>query len=195
MSEKARTAVIVGKRFALRPTQVERDLRDDVLPEPLKEHFVIVNHRRYPPKQVMEVVTGWIAPSSRRTTLGGFSPASAFQPVGAQPGRAATPMSSTATPIRPSRLAPHDDAWQSPCAPAQIPSSRSSGSRSPQADRRCWSRRRMRALLSAGSPSMASGRTACSAYRASSSKLADLRPCETRLPVSSRIGGSRAARR
>lgn len=31
---------------------------DGVLPEPLKIHYVVVAGRRYPPKQVLEVVTG-----------------------------------------------------------------------------------------------------------------------------------------
>jgi len=49
--------VIAGRRFALRSTQVERRLRG-VLPEPLTDHFVVINRRRYPPKQVIEVLTG-----------------------------------------------------------------------------------------------------------------------------------------
>ena len=29
-----------------------------VAPEPLKDHFVVINRRRYPPKQVIEALTG-----------------------------------------------------------------------------------------------------------------------------------------
>jgi hypothetical protein len=57
MAETSRTVVIAGRRFALRARQVERRLRG-VLSEPLKDHFVVINRRRYPPKQVLELVTG-----------------------------------------------------------------------------------------------------------------------------------------
>lgn len=57
MAETSRTVVISRRQFALRARQVERRLRG-VLPEPLKDHFVVINRRRYPPKQVLELVTG-----------------------------------------------------------------------------------------------------------------------------------------
>jgi hypothetical protein len=57
MAETSRSVVIARRRFALRARQVERRLRG-VLPEPLKDHFVVINRRRYPPKQVLELVTG-----------------------------------------------------------------------------------------------------------------------------------------
>jgi hypothetical protein len=57
MAETTRTVVIARRQFALRAGQVERRLRG-VLPEPLKDHFVVINQRRYPPKQVLELVTG-----------------------------------------------------------------------------------------------------------------------------------------
>lgn len=38
-------------------TEVERKL-ERVLPEPLREHYVVVCSRRYPPKQVLSEVTG-----------------------------------------------------------------------------------------------------------------------------------------
>lgn len=57
MSETNHTVVIARRPFALRPSEVERAMRD-VLPEPLREHYVVVGQRRYPPKQVLGRVTG-----------------------------------------------------------------------------------------------------------------------------------------
>lgn len=57
MSETIRNVNIAGRPFALRASQVERSMRT-VLPEPLKDHFVVVGQRRYPPKQVLGEVTG-----------------------------------------------------------------------------------------------------------------------------------------
>lgn len=59
MAEKSasRQVTIAGTRYALQRARVERAMRR-VLPEPLKDHFVVVNGRRYPPKQVIGAVTG-----------------------------------------------------------------------------------------------------------------------------------------
>jgi hypothetical protein len=57
MSEKPRSVIVSGRTFALRRTDVERRMRG-VLPEPLKDHFVVVGQRRYPPKQVLGEITG-----------------------------------------------------------------------------------------------------------------------------------------
>lgn len=57
MSETMRQVQVAGRSFALRASQIERSMRT-VLPEPLKDHFVVVGQRRYPPKQVVAVVTG-----------------------------------------------------------------------------------------------------------------------------------------
>jgi hypothetical protein len=57
MSETIRPVRIAGRAFALRASQVEQCMRS-VLPEPLNEHFIVVDRRRYPPKQVLSAVTG-----------------------------------------------------------------------------------------------------------------------------------------
>lgn len=57
MSETIRNVNVAGRAFELRASQVERLMRR-VLPEPLKDHFVVVGRRRYPPKQVLGEVTG-----------------------------------------------------------------------------------------------------------------------------------------
>jgi len=50
-------ATIAHQKFDLQRSDVERRLRG-VLPEPLDDHYVVVDGRRFPPKQVVSVVTG-----------------------------------------------------------------------------------------------------------------------------------------
>jgi hypothetical protein len=57
MTDAIRTVVIASRDFALRASAVEHDLLA-VLPEPVRDHFVVINRRRYPPKQVVSVITG-----------------------------------------------------------------------------------------------------------------------------------------
>jgi hypothetical protein len=52
------TAMTVsGHRYDLDSKSVEAALQA-VLPEPIQEHFVVINGRRWPPKQVLALVTG-----------------------------------------------------------------------------------------------------------------------------------------
>ncbi|MDP8958581.1 MAG: hypothetical protein M3N51_05115 [Actinomycetota bacterium] len=51
------TARVAGSDFELDASQVER-LLASIEPEPIQEHFVVIGSRRYPPKQVLAVVTG-----------------------------------------------------------------------------------------------------------------------------------------
>jgi hypothetical protein len=51
------TSTIAGRRFELDAASVETLVRD-VLPEPLRDHYVVVGARRYPPKQVLGLATG-----------------------------------------------------------------------------------------------------------------------------------------
>ena len=93
MSETSRTVVIAHRPFDLRASQVERAM-SDVLPEPLRDHYVVVCARRYPPKQVLSRITGldraeFTTHHARRILTGlGF-------PAGR---RAAQPASETAAP-------------------------------------------------------------------------------------------------
>lgn len=48
---------IMGRAFDLDPQGVERALEGE-LPEPIHEHFVVISGRRWPPKQVLALVTG-----------------------------------------------------------------------------------------------------------------------------------------
>jgi hypothetical protein len=52
-----RDVTISGRRFRLDRARVRSAVADQ-LPEPLHEHYVVVDGRRYPPKQVIAAVTG-----------------------------------------------------------------------------------------------------------------------------------------
>ena len=51
------TMTVSGHRYQLDRQVVEGAL-EGVLPEPIQEHFVVINGRRWPPKQVLGLVTG-----------------------------------------------------------------------------------------------------------------------------------------
>lgn len=52
-----REITIDGRRFELDEHAVTRAL-ERVLPEPVYEHYVVIEGRRFPPKQVIALVTG-----------------------------------------------------------------------------------------------------------------------------------------
>lgn len=51
------TMTVSGHQYSLDPRSVEAALQG-ALPEPIHEHFVVINGRRWPPKQVLALVTG-----------------------------------------------------------------------------------------------------------------------------------------
>ncbi len=51
------TMTVAGHTHDLDPQRVENALRGE-LPEPIYEHFVVISGRRWPPKQVLALVTG-----------------------------------------------------------------------------------------------------------------------------------------
>lgn len=51
------TARVAGSEFTLSPHQVEQRLAE-ADPEPIFLHYAVVNGRRFPPKQVLALVTG-----------------------------------------------------------------------------------------------------------------------------------------
>jgi hypothetical protein len=51
------TITVSGHKYNLDSQRVEAVLQE-ALPEPIREHFVVVNGRRWPPKQVLAQVTG-----------------------------------------------------------------------------------------------------------------------------------------
>jgi hypothetical protein len=68
-----RHVTIAGKPFDLRRSEVLEALLD-VEPEPISSHFVVVDSRRFPPKQVISQITGldradFTTHQARRTLL------------------------------------------------------------------------------------------------------------------------------
>jgi hypothetical protein len=51
------TMTVSGHQYDLDSRSVQEALQG-VLPEPIQEHFVVINGRRWPPKQVLALVTG-----------------------------------------------------------------------------------------------------------------------------------------
>src|SRR5579864_2386247 len=51
------TMTVSGHQYSLSPGNIEAAL-EGTLPEPIHEHFVVINGRRWPPKQVLALVTG-----------------------------------------------------------------------------------------------------------------------------------------
>ncbi len=52
-----KTVTVAKQRFELWRERVEAEMQD-VQPEPIASHYVVIDRRRYPPKQVVSVVTG-----------------------------------------------------------------------------------------------------------------------------------------
>ena len=48
---------ISGRKYALEPESIRQCMRG-LLPDPLQEHYVVVEGRRFPPKQVIACATG-----------------------------------------------------------------------------------------------------------------------------------------
>lgn len=79
-----KTVIIAKQHFELWHDQVERRMRD-VQPEPIASHFVVIASRRYPPKQVLSVMTGvdradFTSHHARRILTGLGFPAGRRQP-------------------------------------------------------------------------------------------------------------------
>jgi hypothetical protein len=95
------TMTVSGHQYDLDSRSVEAALRG-ALPEPIQEHFVVINGRRWPPKQVLALVTGldradFTTHQARRAlTRLGFTAARAASPRGHH--RAGSP---AGTPPRP----------------------------------------------------------------------------------------------
>jgi hypothetical protein len=57
METATRVVTVARRRFELRRDEVELAM-SRVLPEPIASHYVVIDRRRYPPKQVLSVLTG-----------------------------------------------------------------------------------------------------------------------------------------
>lgn len=106
-----RTVQISGQRFDLESGDIARTL-SRALPEPVRDHYVVVAGRRFPPKQVIALVTGldradFTTHQARRILRGlGFSAARR----GSQPSPAATSLQGK-EPSYVERLRPHIGEW------------------------------------------------------------------------------------
>ena len=95
------TMTVSGRQYDLDARSVEAALQGE-LPEPIQEHFVVINGRRWPPKQVLALVTGldradFTTHQARRAlTRLGFTAARSASPRGHHPAP-----SSVAVPPRP----------------------------------------------------------------------------------------------
>jgi hypothetical protein len=90
---------VSGRKYQLDHPGVEAALQG-VLPEPIREHFVVINGRRWPPKQVLALVTGldradFTTHQARRAlTRLGFPAARAVRrqfPAGSRPAGSSRP--------------------------------------------------------------------------------------------------------
>lgn len=104
---------VSGHQYDLDSRGVEAALHG-ALPEPIHEHFVVINGRRWPPKQVLALVTGldradFTTHQARRAlTRLGFPAGRAVNPRGRHPvtARSATPPSAASgTDGRPAPMA------------------------------------------------------------------------------------------
>jgi hypothetical protein len=90
-----RNVTIAKRRFELSRSQVEHAV-DGVLPEPIASHYVVVGSRRYPPKQVVGLVTGtdradFTSHQARRILMGlGFA-VGRRRPPSPDPTRSSSP--------------------------------------------------------------------------------------------------------
>ena len=84
------TMTVSGRQYDLDARSVEAALQGE-LPEPIQEHFVVINGRRWPPKQVLALVTGldradFTTHQARRAlTRLGFTAARSASPRGHHP--------------------------------------------------------------------------------------------------------------
>lgn len=108
----ARAVQISGQRFDLDPRRIVRAV-SRALPEPVRDHYVVIEGRRYPPKQVIALATGldradFTTHQARRILRRlGFTAARRT----AQPAPSASPAQGqpSADPVE--RLRPHIGEW------------------------------------------------------------------------------------
>jgi hypothetical protein len=104
------TMTVSGHTYDLDSRSVQAALQG-ALPEPIHEHFVVINGRRWPPKQVLALVTGldradFTTHQARRAlTRLGFTAARAARPrerhAGAAPAVPPAPPTAEGTAVRP----------------------------------------------------------------------------------------------
>lgn len=108
----AKAVQISGQQFDLDPRRIVRAV-SRVLPEPVRDHYVVIEGRRYPPKQVIALATGldradFTTHQARRILrrLGFTAARRAAHPV---PSAGSAPRRPGADPV--GRLRPHIGEW------------------------------------------------------------------------------------
>ena len=113
MPETSRHTFTIAKQpFELRREGIERSVRN-VLPEPVASHYVVIGSRRYPPKQVIGLVTGldradFTSHQARRILMGlGFAVGRRRVPVASTAGAEGMPRVSPGASLRTSHARPN----------------------------------------------------------------------------------------
>jgi len=108
----AKAVQISGQQFDLDPRRIVRAV-SRALPEPVRDHYVVIEGRRYPPKQVIALATGldradFTTHQARRILrrLGFTAARRGTQPT---PSAGAAPRRPAADPVE--RLRPHIGEW------------------------------------------------------------------------------------
>jgi hypothetical protein len=116
MAETSRHTFTIAKQpFELNRDRIERAVRH-VLPEPVASHYVVIGNRRYPPKQVIGLVTGldradFTSHQARRILMGlGFAVGRRRIPTRREDGPTSMPGVSAHTTARTSHSGAHSGA-------------------------------------------------------------------------------------
>jgi hypothetical protein len=108
----AKAVQISGQRFDLDPRRIVRAV-SRVLPEPVRDHYVVIEGRRYPPKQVIALATGLdradFTTHQARRILRGLGFTAARRTAHPTPSASSAPRRPAADPVE--RLRPHIAEW------------------------------------------------------------------------------------
>ncbi len=108
----ARAVQISGQQFDLDPRRIARAV-SRALPEPVRDHYVVIEGRRYPPKQVIALATGLdradFTTHQARRILRRLGFTAARRTAHPTPSAGSAPRGSTTDPVE--RLRPHIGEW------------------------------------------------------------------------------------
>lgn len=108
----ARAVQISGQQFELDPRRVVRAVAR-ALPEPVRDHYVVIEGRRYPPKQVIALATGLdradFTTHQARRILRRLGFTAARRTTHPTPATSGTPKRPAADPVE--ALRPHIGEW------------------------------------------------------------------------------------
>jgi hypothetical protein len=108
----AKAVQISGQQFDLDPRRIVRAV-SRALPEPVRDHYVVIEGRRYPPKQVIALATGLdradFTTHQARRILRRLGFTAARRSAQATPSAGSAPRRPTTDPVE--RLRPHIGEW------------------------------------------------------------------------------------